>query len=41
MLTDPDVAGRQARATLDERLPGRCVHAFLPSPLAVASADTK
>lgn len=41
VLTDPDVAGRQARAMLDEQLPGRCVHAFLPSPLATAGEDTR
>lgn len=40
LLLDPDVAGRQARRTLDDRLPG-CLHAFLPSPLATAAAATK
>lgn len=40
VLTDPDVAGRQARRQLDDALPG-CLHAFLPSPLATASAATK
>ncbi|KAL4427952.1 hypothetical protein ABPG75_002041 [Micractinium tetrahymenae] len=40
VLTDPDVAGRQARRQLDEALPG-CLHAFLPLPLATAGAATK
>ncbi|KAL4445435.1 hypothetical protein ABPG77_011260 [Micractinium sp. CCAP 211/92] len=40
VLTDPDVAGRQARRQLDDALPG-CLHAFLPSPLATAGAATK
>ena len=40
LLLDPDVAGRQARLMLDERLPG-CLHAFLPSPLATARMATR
>lgn len=41
VLTDPDVAGRQARRALDDRLPGRCLHAFLPTPLATAHTATR
>lgn len=41
VLTDPDVAGRQARVALDEALPGLLRHAFLPAPAATAAAATK
>lgn len=40
VLTDPDVAGRQARNTLDDRL-GGCWHAFIPVPLARARAAVR
>jgi 5S rRNA maturation endonuclease (ribonuclease M5) len=40
LLLDPDVAGRQARRLLDERLPG-CLHAFVPSTAAVSKTATR
>ncbi|PSC69712.1 ribonuclease M5 [Micractinium conductrix] len=40
VLTDPDVAGRQARQALADALPG-CLHSFLPSSLATAGAATR
>ena len=40
VLTDPDVAGRQARNILDERL-GGCWHAFVPVPHARARAAVR
>lgn len=36
LLLDPDVAGRQARNILNKSIP-ECWHAFVPSPLAVAT----
>lgn len=36
LLLDPDVAGRQARNILNKVIPD-CWHAFVPSPLAVAT----
>lgn len=40
LLLDPDVAGRQARNTLNVAL-GGCFHAFIPCMAATASADIR
>ena len=41
VLLDPDPAGRQGRALLDEALGGRCRHAFVPGLAATAQADSR
>ena len=38
VLTDCDVAGRQARNQLETQLPG-CLHAFVPAPLATSATS--
>ncbi|KAL3145719.1 hypothetical protein ABBQ32_003250 [Trebouxia sp. C0010 RCD-2024] len=40
-LLDPDVAGRQSRTVIDACLPGKCLHAFLPTWQATAAENIR
>ena len=40
-LLDPDGAGRRCRDVLEVALPGHFLHAFMPVPLATATAATR